>query len=36
MNNGDTELAIKNYKKSLELDPGNQNAIKMLKKLKAL
>lgn len=36
MKNGDSELAIKNYKKSLELDPGNQNAIKMLKKLKAL
>ena len=33
MMNGDKELAIKNYKKSLELDPKNENAKKMLKKL---
>jgi pimeloyl-ACP methyl ester carboxylesterase len=34
MTNGDNELAIKNYKKSLELDPDNQNAVEMLKRLK--
>ena len=33
MNNGDKELAIKNYKKSLELNPQNTNAVDMLKKL---
>ena len=33
MDNGDKDLAIKNYKKSLELDPGNMNAVSMLKKL---
>jgi tetratricopeptide (TPR) repeat protein len=33
MNNGDKELAIANYKKSLELDPGNSNGAAMLKKL---
>jgi hypothetical protein len=27
------ELAIANYKKSLELDPKNKNAVEMLKKL---
>ena len=31
--NGDKELAIKNYRKSLELEPGNDNAKAMLKKL---
>jgi len=31
---GDRELAIKNYLKSLELNPDNSNAVKMLKKLK--
>ncbi len=31
--NGDKELAIKNYEKSLELNPDNKNAIEMLKKL---
>ena len=35
MINGDKELAIKNYEKSLELDPSNANAAEMLKKLKA-
>jgi tetratricopeptide (TPR) repeat protein len=30
---GDTENAIKNYKKSLELNPNNNNAQEMLKKL---
>jgi tetratricopeptide (TPR) repeat protein len=33
MNHGDRELAIRNYKKSLEIDPGNSNAVSMLKKL---
>lgn len=31
---GNKELAIKNYKKSLALNPDNQNAVEMLKKLK--
>ena len=30
---GNKELAIKNYKKSLELNPKNDNAIKLLKQL---
>ncbi len=34
MNNGAKELAIQNYQKSLELNPGNTNAAGMLKKLK--
>jgi tetratricopeptide (TPR) repeat protein len=33
MENGDKELAIENYKKSLELNPGNENGKMMLKKL---
>ncbi|MEJ2542866.1 MAG: serine hydrolase [Calditrichaceae bacterium] len=33
MINGQKELAIKNYKKSLELNPQNTNAVEMLKKL---
>jgi CubicO group peptidase (beta-lactamase class C family) len=33
MVNGDKELAILNYKKSLELNPQNSNATAMLKKL---
>ncbi len=33
MVNGDKELAIRNYRKSLELDPRNSNAIEKLKKL---
>jgi predicted alpha/beta superfamily hydrolase len=33
MNDGQKGLAIKNYKKSLELNPKNTNALKMLKKL---
>ena len=33
MANGDKELAIANYKKSLELNPLNKNAIEALKKL---
>jgi dienelactone hydrolase len=35
MNAGERELAIKNYKKSLELNPQNTNAVEMLKKLGA-
>lgn len=34
MANGDTKLAIKNYEISLKLDPKNNNAKKMLEKLK--
>jgi CubicO group peptidase (beta-lactamase class C family) len=34
MNNGDKKLAIKNYEKSLEVDPTNSNATEMLKKLR--
>jgi CubicO group peptidase (beta-lactamase class C family) len=33
MNNGDKDLAIANYKKSLELNPGNTNGAEILKKL---
>jgi CubicO group peptidase (beta-lactamase class C family) len=33
MKNGNKELAIENYKKSLELNPNNSNAEDMLKKL---
>ncbi len=35
MINGDKELAIKNYEKSVELNPQNTGGIEMLKKLKA-
>jgi len=31
--NGENELAITNYKKSLELNPQNKNAVELLKKL---
>jgi len=34
MKAGNKELAIKNYEKSLELDPDNKNAVEMLKKLR--
>jgi CubicO group peptidase (beta-lactamase class C family) len=34
MVNGDKEPAIKNYEKSLELDPSNTNAVEMLKRLR--
>jgi CubicO group peptidase (beta-lactamase class C family) len=34
MNHGDKELAIQNYQKSLELNPKNTGAEKMLKKLR--
>ena len=33
MNHGNTELAIANYQKSLELNPENKNAVTMLEKL---
>ncbi|HEX6625389.1 MAG TPA: tetratricopeptide repeat protein, partial [Pyrinomonadaceae bacterium] len=33
MESGDKELAVKNYRRSLELDPKNTNAVEMLKKL---
>jgi len=33
MENGDKNLAIQNYKKSLELNPKNDNAVEKLKKL---
>jgi CubicO group peptidase (beta-lactamase class C family) len=35
MVNGDKNLAIQNYKKSLELNPKNTSAVEMLKKLEA-
>lgn len=35
MDDGNRELSIKNYKKSLELDPTNSNAVEQLKKLDA-
>ena len=31
LTNGDKELAMTSYKKSLELNPSNTNAIEMLK-----
>jgi predicted negative regulator of RcsB-dependent stress response len=33
MKSGDTQSAIKNYQKSLEFNPENNNAKEMLKKL---
>jgi CubicO group peptidase (beta-lactamase class C family) len=36
MKNGDREEAIKNYQKSLDLNPKNENARVMIEKLKAL
>src|SRR6516225_620494 len=35
MDDGNKELAIKNYRKSLELDPSNSNSVQQLKKLSA-
>ena len=35
MNDGDKAQAVDNYRKSLELNPKNHNAVKMLKKLNA-
>jgi CubicO group peptidase (beta-lactamase class C family) len=34
MTGGQKELAIKNYEKSLELDPGNSNAAERIKKMR--
>lgn len=34
MHAGNNEVAIKNFEKSLQLNPANTNAVKMLKKLK--
>lgn len=34
MINGDKDLSIRNYQRSLELNPNNTNAVEMLKKLK--
>ncbi len=34
MTHGDTELAIRNYEKSLELNPENTNATDMLQRLR--
>jgi hypothetical protein len=35
MDNGDQQLAIEYYQKSLQINPGNSNAVRMLKKLNA-
>lgn len=35
MDDGDKELAIRNYEKSIEINPDNRNGIAMLKKLRA-
>jgi tetratricopeptide (TPR) repeat protein len=35
MKNGDKQLAIQNYTKSLDLNPKNNNATQMLKKLQS-
>jgi hypothetical protein len=35
MDDGEKELAVQNYEKSLHLDPGNTNAVEKLKVLKA-
>jgi predicted Zn-dependent protease len=35
MKNGEKALAIENYEKSLKLDPANNNAVEMLKKLRS-
>ena len=34
MHKGEMELAVKFYKKSLELNPENDNAVRMLEKIK--
>ena len=36
MKNGEYDLAVSNYKKSLELNPQNHNAVEMLKKIEEL
>ena len=35
MNNGDTDLAIWNYERSLELNPDNTNAVAMLERIRS-
>jgi CubicO group peptidase (beta-lactamase class C family) len=35
MKNGDKELAVKNYQKSVELNPSNENGVAALKKMQA-
>ncbi len=35
MVNGDLELAIENYEKSLELNPENTNAVQMLERIRS-
>jgi cytochrome c-type biogenesis protein CcmH/NrfG len=35
MKNGDKELAVKNYRKSVDLNPSNENGVAALKKLGA-
>ena len=35
MAKGEKELAIRNYQRSLELNPQNTNAVEMLKKLRS-
>jgi tetratricopeptide (TPR) repeat protein len=34
MIDGDKELSIKNYQRSVELNPANANALEMLRKLR--
>jgi tetratricopeptide (TPR) repeat protein len=34
MNAGNKELAIRNYEKAVELDPSNQNAVQIIKRLR--
>jgi cytochrome c-type biogenesis protein CcmH/NrfG len=36
LKDGQKELAIQNYEKSVQLDPQNQNAVQMLKKLREM
>jgi predicted Zn-dependent protease len=36
MTDGQKELAIKNYAKSLEMNPGNTGAIEMLKRIQSM
>ncbi|MCG8378558.1 MAG: tetratricopeptide repeat protein, partial [Proteobacteria bacterium] len=35
MENGDFELAIENYEKSIEINPNNTNGIEMLEKIRS-
>ena len=36
LENGQKDLAMQNYEKSLQLDPRNKNTVEMLKKLKEM